>query len=77
MKADIIFLIDSSGSVRFHWAALLQAINDLIDSFMIGRENVRVGVIQFGDLPYVEVRFDDYMNATTKDLSKKLLQQVL
>lgn len=92
MKADIVFVLDGSGSVdSVDFQSMLTAIKDLIDTFMIGRSNTRVGVIQFssentfdwvtGTLrvhpsAWHEIRFDDYMDATTNELSETTLKSV-
>ena len=54
-KADMVFMIDSSGSVgRANFQKLLDFMNELTKDLEIGQDKIRVGVEKFSSRPYNE-----------------------
>ena len=61
--ADVIFLLDSSGSVGLdNWKKVLQFTKDLIGSFKLGDDSMRVGVASYGSGANVNFNLIDYTN---------------
>ena len=49
-QADIVFLLDSSGSIdEPNFAYMLNFVSELVDSFDIDGGNIRVGLVTFSD----------------------------
>ncbi len=49
-QEDIIFLVDSSGSIqRNNWQIILDFMKNIVRDFTIGPSNVRIGVATFGN----------------------------
>ncbi len=49
-QEDIVFLVDSSGSIyRQNWQTILDFMKNIVRDFTIGPNNVRIGVAIFGD----------------------------
>ena len=53
--ADIVFLLDNSASIRHNerrgannWQLILDFVKSIIDAFVIGPQDTRVAVIDFG-----------------------------
>jgi len=53
--ADIVFLLDNSGSIRRYerrginnWQLVLDLVKSIINAFVIGQRATRVAVIDFG-----------------------------
>ncbi|KAI0238947.1 hypothetical protein LSAT2_010296, partial [Lamellibrachia satsuma] len=48
---DIVFVIDSSGSINYadanNWNRLLAFTNEIVNKYIIGSSNTRVGVVRF------------------------------
>lgn len=72
--ADLVFVIDSSNSVRrtdFHKP--LQFVNKIVDHFQIGENDVRVGVVTFSH----KLRLDFHLNQyTTKSSLKNAIRNI-
>lgn len=82
-KADILFLVDSSGSVRTcspcnedndDWLRVLNFVNKVISHFNVSQNDTRVGMIQFST--YSENRF--YLNTydSNEDVYARVLNSV-
>ncbi|GFR78033.1 collagen alpha-3(VI) chain [Elysia marginata] len=62
-RADIVFLIDSSGSVGFENFILIKHfMNHMVDTLNIGIDNSRVGVVTYSDDSRTEVYLDDHFD---------------
>uniref|UniRef100_A0A0B7ART5 Collagen alpha-3(VI) chain n=2 Tax=Arion vulgaris TaxID=1028688 RepID=A0A0B7ART5_9EUPU len=62
-RADIVFLIDSSGSVGFdNFRRIKEYVQHVIDSFNIGSEATRVGVATFSQSSRAEIYLNAYDN---------------
>lgn len=60
-EGDVLFLLDSSGSVSsYEHSRLLSFLSDLLMPFSLGEDQVRVGLLQVGTHPRVEFDFDTH-----------------
>ena len=60
-KADIVFMLDSSGSVgSSNFKLLLSFVNSLTKDWDIGQDKIRVGVEKFSSRPYTEFHLNRY-----------------
>nr|XP_056713046.1 collagen alpha-6(VI) chain [Euleptes europaea] len=61
MKADVMFLVDSSGSIGDeNFNKMKNFMSDLVNKSDIGLDKVRIGVVQFSDDPKEEFRLNNY-----------------
>lgn len=68
MKADIMFLVDSSGSIGpENFEKMKTFMKNLLDKIQIGGDRSRVGVVQFSDYSKEEFQLDKYF--TQKEIS--------
>ncbi|XP_064361525.1 collagen alpha-6(VI) chain [Dromaius novaehollandiae] len=71
LRADIVFLVDSSGSIR---PAEFQKVKDFLQSFVtkmdVGLDNVRIGLLQFSSEIREEFQLDRY--STMSDLQRAI-----
>lgn len=75
---DLLLLVDLSGSMQaddFEDAAgakvdRLSAVKEVLDEFLTKREGDRVGLVVFGDAPFLQAPF-----STDLDLSRQLLEE--
>ena len=64
-QEDIVFVVDSSGSIlRENWFVVLEFMKNLIRDFTVGPNNVQVGVVSFSDNVRPEFQLNTYQ---TKD----------
>lgn len=60
-EGDVLFLLDSSGSVSsYEHSRMLTFLSELLRPFSLGEDQVRVGLLQVGTQPRVEFGFDQY-----------------
>ncbi|XP_035826806.1 uncharacterized protein LOC101848762 [Aplysia californica] len=65
-QADIVFLLDSSGSVgNSNFKLLLNFVNTLVQDLDIGQNKIRVGVEKFSSRPYNEFNLNKYNDKTS------------
>ncbi|XP_078281611.1 von Willebrand factor A domain-containing protein 1 [Rhinoraja longicauda] len=58
---DLLFLMDSSGSILpYEFTGLKEFVVDLLKPFAIGPKDVQIGFVQVSDEPVVEFEFDKY-----------------
>jgi len=58
-EGDVLFLLDSSGSVSsYEHSRILAFLSELLLPFSLGEDQVRVGLLQVGTLPRLEFGFD-------------------
>jgi len=76
--ADIVFLIDNSASIRHNelrgvnnWQLILDFVKSIIDAFVIGPQDTRVAVIDFGLSLNVQRTNDDHNYSRQNVLSLK------
>uniref|UniRef100_A0A4X1UWJ0 Collagen alpha-5(VI) chain n=1 Tax=Sus scrofa TaxID=9823 RepID=A0A4X1UWJ0_PIG len=68
MKADIMFLVDSSGSIgRENFRTMKSFMKNLLAKIQIGLDKTRIGVVQFSDVTKEEFKLDTYF--TQKEIS--------
>lgn len=62
-QGDLVFLVDTSGSVgKKNFQLLLSFINNFLKDLQIGEDNIRVGLAKFGSRPYKEFDLNRYYN---------------
>lgn len=60
-EGDVLFLLDSSGSVAsYEFFRMVDFMSDLLLPFSLGPDEVRVGLLQVGTEPHLEFGFDAY-----------------
>jgi hypothetical protein len=63
-RADIVFVLDGSGSVNFanstNFQTMLEFVNNFIDYFEIGADAVRIGVLKFSSNVTNEIFLNDH-----------------
>ena len=60
---DIIFVLDSSGSLGLsNWKKILEFTKDLIGSFPLGDDGMRVGVVSYGSKATVHINLNDHFS---------------
>uniref|UniRef100_H3CZW7 von Willebrand factor A domain-containing protein 1 n=1 Tax=Tetraodon nigroviridis TaxID=99883 RepID=H3CZW7_TETNG len=70
-EGDVLFLLDSSGSVSsYEHSRMLAFLSELLQPFSLGEDQVRVGVLQVGTEPRLEFGFDAH--ATQSSLQGSL-----
>lgn len=70
-EGDILFLLDSSGSVsNFEFSHMLKFLSELLQPFSLGPEQVRLALMQVGTNPRLEFQFEAY--DSQQDLQRAL-----
>ncbi|XP_061841381.2 von Willebrand factor A domain-containing protein 1 isoform X1 [Nerophis lumbriciformis] len=60
-EGDVLFLLDSSGSVSsYEHSRMLDFLSQLVLPFSLGEDQVRIGLLQVGTQPRLEFGFDAY-----------------
>ncbi|CAJ1055322.1 von Willebrand factor A domain-containing protein 1-like [Xyrichtys novacula] len=60
-EGDVLFLLDSSGSVSsYEHSRMLAFLSELLLPFSLGEDQVRVGLLQVGTKPRLEFGFDTF-----------------
>ncbi|XP_036999939.2 collagen alpha-6(VI) chain [Artibeus jamaicensis] len=63
MKADIMFLVDSSGSIGdVNFEKMKTFMKNLVSKSQIGADRVQIGVVQFSDINEEEFQLNKYMS---------------
>ena len=74
-KADLVLLIDTSGSIsNADYSTMTAFMTELISSFEISQELVRVGVAQFSSRPKKEFYLNQFH--TAEEVTKNILDMV-
>ena len=74
-KADVVFVIDSSGSIgRNNFVKVQNFIKNIVDSFGISNNTVRVGLVQFSSSVVVEFNLLRYSNKNDITAAVQALQ---
>jgi hypothetical protein len=64
-KADVVFVLDSSGSVgSANWHLMLKFVQNVVNIFTIGRNDVQVGVDIFGVSASTKIGLQTYNTKT-------------
>ncbi|XP_060583327.1 collagen alpha-1(XII) chain-like [Ruditapes philippinarum] len=73
-KFDIVFVLDSSGSVgEDNFKIIKTFVKSVVQNLNVGPDNAKVGVITFSRYPVIRLRLDDY---TDKDALLKAIDSV-
>ncbi len=60
-REDIVFVVDSSGSIQgTNWPLVLEFMKNVIRGFNIGPDAVRIGVVSFGNLVYPQFQLNTF-----------------
>ncbi|XP_077435127.1 von Willebrand factor A domain-containing protein 1 [Vanacampus margaritifer] len=60
-EGDVLFLLDSSGSVSsYEHSRMLEFLSELLLPFSLGEDQVRIGLLQVGTQPRLEFGFDAF-----------------
>ena len=69
VPVDLVFVIDSSGSINFagagNWDRLLKFVNDIVAKRTIGADATRVGVVRYSDDVVNSVYLNQYYSKTS------------
>lgn len=65
IAADVIFILDSSASMRSDYEKEKNLVNALIDQFHIGERKIRVGFVVFGSYAKRHSGFHDTKSTST------------
>ncbi|XP_063397843.1 cartilage matrix protein-like [Mytilus trossulus] len=64
-KADVMFVLDSSGSVgSSNWQIMLKFVQNVINIFTIGKDDVQVGVDIYSGGPSSQIKLNSYHSKT-------------
>uniref|UniRef100_H2T3W1 Collagen, type VI, alpha 3 n=1 Tax=Takifugu rubripes TaxID=31033 RepID=H2T3W1_TAKRU len=63
-KKDIIFLVDGSDGVGREFPIIQEFLRRIVESLNVGENKIRIGVVQYGDSPHVDMYLNTY---TTKE----------
>ncbi|XP_078789808.1 collagen alpha-6(VI) chain isoform X2 [Oryzias latipes] len=75
-EADIFFLIDHSRSIYpSDFKDMINFIIEFIQTFRIGPQYVRMGVVKYADLPELEFGLETYMDAENLETAVRTIQQ--
>ncbi|CAM4727873.1 unnamed protein product [Leuciscus chuanchicus] len=69
-QADIVLLVDSSGSIGDNFKEVRKFLHAFVDKFNLRPDKMRVGLAQFSDRTYQEFLLGDYLDK--RDLHQKL-----
>lgn len=62
-EGDVLFLLDSSGSVSsYEHSRMLAFLSELLQPFSLGEDQVRVGLLQVGTQPRLEFGFNTHVS---------------
>jgi hypothetical protein len=63
-KSDIVFVVDSSGSIDdsdiLNWERVKNFTKSVVELLDIGRDNVRIGLVLFGNEAHIQFYLDSY-----------------
>nr|XP_006642182.1 PREDICTED: von Willebrand factor A domain-containing protein 1 [Lepisosteus oculatus] len=76
-EGDLLFLVDSSGSVSsYEYSRILSFLGDLLAPFSLGPDEVQVGVLQVGTSPRLEFGFGRHQSQAALQEALRALQQL-
>ena len=77
-QAEVFFLVEASSNIWHEdFEKQLIFVSDVIDSFEIGPENIRVGVATFSDMYKQEISLGDDNNKESLQAAVKKIYQIL
>ena len=65
ISADVVFVQDSSASMKSEFEKQKKLIHSFVDQFHIGQEQLRVGFVVYGSYAKTHSDFDDAKSAST------------
>lgn len=66
-KADVVFVLDGSGSIsNSMWTHILDFVKRIVSQLNVGQSNIRVGVLEFGTQASIKFHLDSFR--TKKDV---------
>jgi len=74
--ADIVFVVDSSGSINEHdkgnWDRVKNFASSMVGKLDVGRDRVRVGMVLFGNEGFVQFYLNSHYNVAdiTEDIAR-------
>jgi len=77
-KADIVFVVDSSGSINEHdkgnWQRVKNFAKSIVGKLDVGEDRVRVGMVEFGNRGHVQFYLNSHYDipAITEDIDRSL-----
>jgi len=77
-RADIVFVVDSSGSVNEHdkgnWDRMKNFAKSIVGTLDIGEDRVRVGMVEFGNEGVVQFYLNSHYNVPdmTEDIDRSV-----
>ena len=61
---DLAFVMDGSGSIGYDdFENAKQFVVDMVEKLDIGKEKTRVGIIQYSDIPRIEINLNQYSSS--------------
>lgn len=61
-KKDVVFLIDGSDGVGRDFPIILQFLRTVVEKLNVGKNKIRVGVVQYGDNPNADIYLSSHTN---------------
>ncbi|XP_063001134.1 von Willebrand factor A domain-containing protein 1 [Elgaria multicarinata webbii] len=78
LEGDLLFLLDSSGSISYYEFSRVKAfVADLLRPFTFGPHGVQTGVIQISTVPSLEFPFDRHLSSGAVQHAIHGIQQVM
>ena len=77
-RADVVFVVDSSGSINEHdkgnWDRVKNFAKSIVRKLDIGRDRIRVGMVEFGNEGSVHFYLNQHYNIPdmTEDIDRSL-----
>lgn len=59
---DLMFVIDSSGSLRDQFDLQLDVVRNTLNNLAISEDSVRISIVQYASVPLIRFNFDTYFN---------------
>ena len=60
---DVVFIVDSSGSVATHFSEIINFVKKFIDGFDIAEDKTHAGYLKFADEPSIQFGLTDVYNS--------------
>ena len=66
-RADIVFVVDSSGSINEHdsanWGRVKEFAKSVVRQLDVAEDRVRVGMVEFGNEAWIQFHLNEHDNA--------------
>uniref|UniRef100_A0A8D0DKW0 von Willebrand factor A domain-containing protein 1 n=1 Tax=Salvator merianae TaxID=96440 RepID=A0A8D0DKW0_SALMN len=78
LEGDLLFLLDSSGSVSYYeFSRVKEFIADLLKPFTFGPHNVQSSIVHISTMPQLEFPFDRHRSSEAVQHAVRRIQQVM